>query len=868
MGFRDWFGRSDKDRQEEIREHIALETQTNIDRGMSPEDAARAARVAFGSVAGTRQLLNEGRAGYWLGTLPQDFRYALRAIRRNLVLSCAVALILSVGIGMTTAVFSVLNALAFRPPVSADPDSFARILQNDKYGKNPQRNVASVPAYERLRTEVRSMRELAAWSGYFYLSAPLGASDVRKAEGLLTSCNFFSVFSDDKPRLGRFFEQSDCSMALPVTIISDRVWRDRFDADPEIIGTSTTYGGLPLTIVGVAVPPKLVEESAPDMWFPYTLQPYLKDMGIFPNRDWLGGSFNWLKLAGRLQPGSTRQAAGAEVNVLLSSEKTERSDGDFEVTDGSAWSMSADDMLGLFAIALAFPTVVVFIVCATVGTLLLSRAVGRQREIAIRLALGGGRRRLIQMLLAESCLLALSAGVISLVLVFKIPSALLEFLAVAEAPPMAVSPDWRVFAYMAVVTMLMAVFSGLTPSLESLNAQLGESLKGREIFSRRRGRSRLRYALVTVQVAFSMVLLVAAGSLLRAELRQADPGLETRHILYAELPQSLVGAGSSTQAALAASVESLPGIQSVAFSDSIPALFEGFVYLDVPDKGRETFLSSDVSPEFFQTFDIPILAGQNFANIDARQDTGEEPVIVSQRFAQRIFPQGSPLGQILKVSREDQRFRVIGVARDRATFGTRHAYNDGSFVYRRLKTQQDIYLFARFNGNTTVIARSLQSVLKTQTGALLSVSTIQSRLDEKLAILRNVRFLVLIMGAVGLTLALVGVYGVVSFTAAQRKRDFAIRVALGARRPTIFGTVMKVGLRPIPIAILAGVALSFAALKIVDSAQGLVPTGAVSGDPIPYLAAGIILLVAILAALALPAYRAMRSDPVDALREE
>lgn len=857
-------GRSDNDYNEEIREHIAMETQANIDRGMSPEDAARAARITFGSISGTRQQLHEGRSSYVWSTLAQDFRYAARAIRRNVLLSCVVILILSVGIGMTTAVFSVLNAVAFKPPVSLDSASFVRILKIDR--RNPseriERNIASVPEYERLRSQSQSMRELAAWSGFFYLSAPLGSTDVGKAEGLLTSCNFFSVFSDDPPRLGRFFQQSDCASAQPVTILSDRIWRERFDADPAIIGKLIPYGGQPLTVVGVATPPKLVEESAPDLWFPYTLQPYLKDSSIFPNRDWLRGESQWLQIAGRLKPGSTRQSAAAELKVLWDRVQTDASKRptDLKLTDGALWSMNDGDILWFFSIALAFPTVIACIVCATVATLLLSRAVGRQKEMAIRLALGGGRRRLLQMLLAESLLLASAAGILALLFVFTMPGALIDFLALTSAAPFVPSPDWRVFVYMGLVTVLMAVLAGLTPSLESLNTQLAESLKGREAFGKRHGRSRLRPILAGAQVAFSMVLLVTAGSLLRAETRQASMGFETHQVAIAKL--------QSWTPALAAGLKSVSGIRSIAFSDSIPGLFEqGRVYLDLPGDAGRMFPASEVSPEFFQTFDIPILDGRSFSALDS-QASAEEPVVVSQQFARRWIPNRNPLGQLLQVSGEDTRLRIVGVARDRATSGSRQANHDGSFIYRPMRSQNDAYVFARFDGEAAASLMVLQSALKTQTGTLLSVSTIQSRMDERMALIRSVRALLLGLGAIGLTLALIGLYGVVSFTATQRRRDFAIRLALGARRQTIFGAVLRMGMRPIPLAMLAGFALSFAALKFVDSAHGIVPAGGVSGDPIPYLAAAGVLLAAISGALALPAYRAMSSDPVDALREE
>jgi predicted permease len=858
------FGRSDRDYQEEIREHITLETQANIDRGMPPDEAARAARIAFGSVAGTRQQLSEGRPAYSTNALALDIRYALRAMRRNLLLSGAVVFTLSVGIGLTTAIFSLVNAVAFHPPVSTHSESFVMALR--AYQPKLQRRVASVPVYERARAQTRSIRDLAAWSGQMRLSAPLGANDTGKVDGWLTSCNFFSVFNDEPPRLGRFLQEDDCTRALPVVVISEPVWRDRFGADSEIVGKAVLYGGHPMTVVGVAIPPKLVDESAAGLWVPYTSQPLLKDLSIFPlNRDWLRDeSFEWLQVAGRLQPGFTREQAEAELNVLLE-QKASPGSGPFpktpvRLTDGSLWTIFPADMLWLFGAALAFPTLVMCIVCATTATLLLSRAVARRREMAVRLALGGGRARLLQMLLAESLLLSLAAAGLSIVFVFKLPPLILNVLSIANVPPLTLGPDWRVFCYLAFATILTAVLAGVTPALESLNTQLGESLKGRESFGRRRGGSRLRHALIGIQVALSMVLLVTALTLVRSEQRQSDLGFEAREVVYAELPQALAR-NSAGQKALATSLQSLAGIQSIAFADAVPSLYESSLTLEIPGQPSQEFLSAGVSPEYFRTLEIPILAGRTFTTADT------DAAIVSQRFADRVFPRQNPVGQTLQVSQQERRLTIVGVARDRTDSATHMAAKDGSFIYQQAGRAPAAFLLVRFEGDTGTFSRALQSALRVNTAQVLSVRTIQSRLDERVAMLHSIEMLLLAMGALGLTLVLVGVYGVVSFSAAQRKRDFAIRVALGAGRRSVFGAVVAAGMRPIPIAVLAGGALSFAVLKIIK-AEGLFPTARNSADPIPYIVAGAVLLVTICVALCLPARRAMSADPLDALREE
>jgi predicted permease len=854
MSFKRWFGRGDADYQEEIREHLAMETQANIDRGMSPEDAARAARLSFGSVEGTRQQLHEGGRTFLMNSLAEDFRYAFRTIRRNWLLSCAVVATLSVGIGVTAAVFSVVNGLAFNPPVNVQPDSFVRILNTTR----TPRRVASVPKYERLRTRVRSIRELAAWSGFLPLEAALGSDEsVASAGGLMVSCNFFSVFNDDPPRLGRFFLEEDCAKATPVIILNQQTWRNRFDSDPDIIGRSIAFGGHPLTVIGVAVSPKLFDDAAPDGWFPYTLQPYLKDTGTFLKVDWMNDEkFEWLQMAGRLQPGYSREAALAELRVVDSP--------DLRITDGSVWSIYPTQVMLVFALTLVFPTVVMLIVCATVATLLLSRAIGRRHEMAIRLSLGGSRRRLVQTLLAENFLLAGTAGAISLLFAYLVPPFLLEFVSVRNVPPLVASLDWRVFTYIGFISVIAAVFSGLSPALESLNTHLGESLKGRELISGPRSGSRVRSILIGVQIAFSMVLLVMAGALLRGERRLTDPGFETRQVLFAMLGRV---DGSTTETALAQGIRSIPGVRSVAFSKSLPLVRENGIYLDLPGSPAQGILSADVSEEYFSTLGIPVLSGRVFSRADT-DATSDEPVVISQQLARRAFPQENPVGKFLQMPMEKRRVHIIGVVKDRDTgTGPIKASNDGSFVYKRVKPSEFECVLVRFDGDARPLTRALQSFLKLRTGAFVPVATLQSSLEMDAALLRRIQILLTLLGGIGLSLALIGVFGVVSFTATRRKRDFAIRAALGASRGSIFGAIMKAGMRPVPVALFAGAVLSFAALQFI-AAQRILPMSQMWRDPIPYLAAGGILLVAVLTALAFPAFRAMSSDPVHALREE
>jgi putative ABC transport system permease protein len=862
-----WFRHSDEDYREEIIEHVELETRANIERGMDPDEARRAALVAFGSVVGTRQRLHEGRSGSWLSALRQDVRYGLRMIRRNTLLSCIVVLTMSIGVGSTTAVFSVVNAMAFAPPVRHDPGSYVQFVSGDGDGFQ----VATTQRYEALRRQTRSLRELAAWS-VIPLGGPIGKDDSTPVQAQLVSCNLFSVLSPVPPTAGRTLQETDCAAGAPVAMMSRNLWRTRFASDSAIVGRGVSYGGHQLTIVGIAELPPQPDGSFGDLWLPYTAHQHVKDLSSFGPGLFDQSDFDWLGMIGRLSPGFSRRAAAAEFRVFTSREQPDPDQViQLKLTDGSLWSMAPIETLWMFSAALAFPTLVMLIVCATVATLLLSRAVKRQREMAIRLSVGGSRFRLIRMLLVETVMLAGMAALISVALVYALPPIILRLWASApSAPPQqTIHPDWRVIAYMGVVTVLTAIFAGLAPAMESLNLQLVESLKGRLALSGRRGVSFTRGFLVATQVAFSMVLLVSAAAILRADRWFAAPGFETRQVVFTELPRDTATAHTPTS--LATVVAASPTVRSAAYAGSLPLVFEEGLYLHGPGESRQAILSADVSAGYFETLGIRILSGRAFRATDSVSKNGDRPAVVSQRFASRFLPGQSPVGRTLNVlgpSMQDIRLEIVGVASDRVTgFGPIRAPGDGSFVYRLKEPSLEGYLLVRFDGDAGRFTTALQGLLKQGTGWVVPVSTLQSLVDRRFARVRGIETLLMALGAIGLSLALIGVFGILTFTAAQRRKEVAIRSALGASRTDIFATTVSPALRPTGIGVGVGAFLSFVALRLAES-QRVVPLGLPSLDPLVYLNVGLLMLCATFAVMTPPAYRAAQFDPARALRED
>ena len=871
-----WFGgRSDDDYRDEIHAHIEAETQANIGRGLSPDEALRTARAAFGSVASVRQRLHEGQPDYWLSALGRDVRFGLRTILKHKLLSCIVVLTMSVGIGGTTAVFSLINAIVFAPPVSHDPDSF--VLFVDATTSQPYR-LADTARYEALRDQSRSLREIAAWSSN-WAAAPFGADDATSASALLASCNLFKVISGAPALAGRLLEQSDCDARLPVAVISERAWRRRFSSDPGIVGKSVVYGKHVITVVGVAS----VEDPSPAaaaLWLPYTLQPQMEDLFDVSARGtcnppdspacraWIEAESKWLNLAGRLAPGYPRAAAAAELKVLMSREAfLDPAAAELKLSDGSLWSTGARDVVLTLTLVLTLPTLIALIVCANVASLLLSRAVKRQQEMAIRLAIGGSRLKLVRMLLVEQMLLAGVAAVLSLWLIRVLPSVIVKQIPeMSQVIQSGTGPDWRVLAYLAVVALLTAIGAGMAPALESLNVQLGQSLKGRGAQGGRRAVSRTQGLLICSQVALSMVPVVTVAALVRAEQRMASPGFDASQVVVAEVDPARARAALEWPID---QLQALEAVRSVTLSTSFPPNIDRMVAIEGGGVVPRKFPVSAVSPSYFRTLGITLVSGRPFRDEDYIRGDSERVAIVSEAFARRVFPAQDAVGKTFDVPAEGKRFEIVGVAADVLTRSDQSAVADRSLIYQLIDRSSDSpiehKLLVSFTGDAQRFAPLLQSMLKPQMGMFVSVNTLQSVLDGRLEVLRVVRTLVMAPAAIGLALALIGVFGILAFTAAQRRKEVAIRAAIGASRADIFGGIIRPALRPTGLGIAIGAAASFGALRFFESTTSFV---AQSADLVPYLVAACLLLCAALAAMSSPAWRAATADPLSSLRED
>ena len=533
---------------------------------------------------------------------------------RNPLLSTVVVITLTVGIGINASVFTVVDGLALRPHVYRDPASFVRIFPQSRTSFNTR--PASYAEFRTFSEQSRTVRQLAAFVRF---PAIVGDADSAFSFGMMVSCNFFQVDGLDHAVAGRLLDSTDCLApgSMPSAVISETLWRQRFGGNPAAIGRSVNINGRPVMLAGVA-PDRTAGWTIPsNLWLPYTAQPY-----IDPSHNFFAETDDmWLSLAGRLAAGYSRSQAEAEF-VTLARRADARVPGRHTniQTTGGSWlselelTFSGRQMMLLSFFVGAF-NLVLFIACANVATLLLSRAAARKREIAVRLSLGAPRIRLVRMLVTESVLLAAVAGGISLYLTWRVPGPLYRYVA-SRAPDFPMTPNWKTFGYVAGVVLLTGILSGLAPALESLKVDLTGSLKGYGgLFGAAAG-ARLRGLLVSAQVALTMVLLVAAAMFAQSENHslRADPGYAAQQLVVAPLrfpenaSQQIL---ESRLRAVTSRVRSLPGVRAVSYSEGLPLFARDTVDLRPPLR-PDASLTVDLYPAsagYVAALGIPLLGG-------------------------------------------------------------------------------------------------------------------------------------------------------------------------------------------------------------------------------------------------------------------
>jgi putative ABC transport system permease protein len=812
----------------------------------------------------------------------QDILCALRSARRTPLLTFVTMLALSVGIGLNAGVFAILNFVFLNPPTKKDPASFVQIYPRYQgWYMGPARDSSfNAEDYDAIQAESRSLADVAAWQ-----TIATTLDDVRHPgrQSILVTCNYFRVFGIDRPLKGRFFNPEECTpgTAAQIVVLSEHFWRIYYSSNPLIIGKVIHISGQSLTVVGVASDQSANRVSG-GVWIPYGLQPAF-DHGnsAFQNPNWA-----WLTVAGRLRRGYSRTDATAELQTII--RRRDRSYFEQKIftldrktslvlTDGSkirdpALQSVATILMGLILGPLAL---VLLLACTNVTMLFLSRSITRRGEIAVRLALGAGRSRLIRMLALESFFTAAAAGLASVYLAVRFPVLLFSAVDPAEAVAASViRPDWRVFGYLAALVLVATAASALAPMRESFRFDLATALKGREGSATMR--SHTTSALIVVQLAMSFVLLAITVLFARLpfSIVNTDPGFETRHTmtlpLEVEIPPYTETSALAFERSLESRILQVPGVQSVAWASLAPFGVAPIneVRLETQSRGQGRAASiDDVSPEFFSTFGIPLMHGRVFLRSDVSANSSTQVAIVSRAFAKAFWGDSDPVDKIV-VTPDDRHLVVIGVASDMRS--ERFGVLDGPRLYT-LRNEQalDGQLFARFSGSAPPVAASIEHIVKsldaTQTA---TPSTIWDSLESNAKDMRSLAKIILFMAGIAVILAITGVYSVLTFAISQRTREFGIQMTLGATRQSIFRAVMTRGLRQVALGFILGLATAMPAawvwMRLTKDSWMHIDTF----DPWVYSIAALILLAVSLIAMCLPALRATQVDPIQALRNE
>jgi len=809
----------------------------------------------------------------------QDIRYSLRMIAKAPGFAAIAILTLALGIGANTTIFSWINASLLNPVPGLATPSEVVSLTLSKPGENPF--PLTYPDVEALRDGQQSFTGIAACN--FGAMSLTGKGKPERVWGMVASANYFDVLGVH-PILGRTFLPAEDLKpgGAPVAVISYRLWQTHFGANPDIIGQQIEINQHSYTVVGVT--PSVFQGSQTgvrtEIWVPIMMESQ-----FLPQGDLLHDHHYFSFLAfGRLKPGVKLQHAQEEMNVLLAREVKNYPDehkGHDSVTVYPLWrnpfglNMFFSTLLPML---MTIAGLVLLLACANVANLMLVRSVGRRREIAIRMSLGASRWRLVRQLLVESLMLALAGGVIALLITFWTEGTLMKFLPSGDLPlALTIGTDRVVLLATLVISVLTGVIFGILPALRSSKVAPMAVLK--EDSGNASGglrKARLANGLVVAQISLSLLLLICAGLFIRSFMsaQQINPGFNSHNVLIASYDLFTAGyseqKGSEFDRQLVTKLETLPGLQSVALSDRVPLGFGGGStsvkpegYVIPPNVSMET-LAAIITPNYFQTMQIPIVKGRDFTLQDTK--ASQRVAIVSEAFVNNYWPNQEAIGKQLNSDFTHENFTVVGVARDSKVNGL----NEKPIPFLYLPLYQvyrgEMIIDARTTGDPLAFAKTLEKTVHELNTDLILYQVTTLELRDQFASFgqRIAGTFVGAFGLLALVLAAIGIYGVTAYTTQQRTHEIGIRMTLGASKDDILRLVLSHGLRLTLVGVGFGLAASFALTRYLRSML----LGVTSTDALTFSGVAILLCAVALFACLIPARRAVRVDPMVALRNE
>jgi predicted permease len=875
--------RIERDLDDEMRATLDQLVVEHVRRGASP-DAARRAAARELRVESIKEQVRDVRAGAFVDTLAQDIRYAARLLRRYPLFALTATLSLAIGIAANTAVFTIANSLLrFSPVAVAEPErlvDMGRSVDDIPVGFNP----TSYPDYLDIRRRTKTLEHVYGHPLFPKEMTLTSDEGVERVVADIVTTNYFAALGT-RSLIGRLFEpgESDQIGASPIVVLSHRFWTRRFNGDRGIVGQTVRLNRYPVTVVGVA--PEGFQGTtivAVDLWVPISMVTLVT--GSTPEQLDARNS-GWIVMGARLRSGVTVAQAASELGGIDRALRDEypgpQPPRPFRVQPASP--MAGNVPLAAAAVVLlgAIASAVLAIACANVASLLLARASGRRREMALRLAIGAGRPRLVRQLLTETVLLFVLGAGAGIVLAKVMIWLLLGMLPVLPIPvQISLAVDWRVMGFACGLSLVAALLSGLAPALHASRADVSSVLKDES--GGASARFRTRNVFVVAQVSLSVVLIVIGALFTRAlsEATSVDAGFDARNVEVASLDSSLLGDAPAPVLGVVRDVldrvRQLPGVESVSVARTLPLAAEtlgfglslpgavpapGQLSADVPATGNV------VEPGYFATMRIPLVSGRDFTE----QDSAGAPLvaIVGEAAARRFWPGQNPIGQQLVMSGAtpgtNELRQVIGVARDHRSSSLDFGAVPFVYVPFRQRLMSSMTLVVRTSAGRRV-AGDIRRLVASIDPAFAAVSpqTLAQVIAVSLTPQRIVAYVAGSLGIVGVLLAAIGIYGVAAYTAAQRTREIAIRAALGAQRRSIIGIVLRTAIALTTIGAVIGLALaSLAGLILSMLLVGVSPI-----DPIAWLAAVILCAVVVLTACAIPVRRAMRIEPNEALRYE
>lgn len=890
--------RLDGEMEEELRAHLEMLVEENQRRGMSPERARYAALRQFGGVEQVKERYRRRRGLPLVDTTLQDLRYAVRMLLKHKGTTAVAVLSLALGIGANTALFSVTDAVLLKSLPVREPDQlvmfrwtagqmFSLGMSGSTWEENglTTANILPFPTYQELKDKTQTLENVCAFAPLQQISANAGGQ-TELAQGQIVTGNYFATLGV-APALGRLLEEGDDQVsAEPAVVISHRYWQRRFAADPQIIGRQIALNKKSFTVVGVT-PPEffgalnvgyLVDVTVPmasDL-FPQQLAPETRKPDFF-----------WALVMGRLKPGVTRAQAQEEIStlgnaLLLETQKKTLDDADKPRLVLDAGRQGVMEARREFSTPLRVLLYVVLatllIACLNIANLMLARAVTRRKEMAVRQAAGAARKRLIRQMLTESVLLSLIGGACGIVFAFWGKDFLVNF-----RPQQGGMNDlvfdaqinWHVLAYTASVAVVTGILFGLAPAWRASRIDLANDLKVNSHLTTG-GNARLTKGFLAAQIALSLTLLIGAGLFLRTlrNLEAVDLGIPHEDLLLFKVQPELSGYKDENVGRLyeqiSERVEALPGVRAVTHS-LMPLIGEGGFSMPVKIVGGETkpigTWIHHVRPNFFETLRIGVLAGRRLT----RQDDARAPkvAVINRSAAKKLFDGESPLGKRISVGGVVTEFEIVGVVSDVKYDNLRKdapATTYFSTAQLTTSTSQQATFTVRAAGDPAVLSAALRAAIE-EVDPNLPVTNIRTQTEQNARTFAQEKLfaqLISFFGLLTLLLVCLGLYGMMSYSVTQRRREMGIRLALGASAGAVLRMVLRQGMIVVFLGIGGGGILAWTATRLLNSYL----FGVSATSPPVFILTSVLLVSVALIACLIPAKRAALTDPMSALRSE